>query len=87
MLPDPIEKPLMLPGDLLGLIPGKKRSAIYDAIRDGEIPSLRIGSRLYIPTGALRRLWGVDPAQSEGTAPTAVPHATTNPPVTSSESH
>lgn len=71
MLPDPVEKPLMLPSDLEGLIPGKKRSAIYEAIRAGEIPSLRIGSRVYIPTGQLRRLWGVDAESADGPGDTA----------------
>ncbi|MFC1926779.1 helix-turn-helix domain-containing protein, partial [Chloroflexota bacterium] len=32
------------------------RGLIYDAIRRGEIPSIRIGRRILIPTSALQQL-------------------------------
>ena len=35
---------------------GLGRSAAYDAIRSGEIPSVRVGRRLLVPVPALLRL-------------------------------
>jgi len=35
---------------------GLSRGLIYEAIRRGEIPSLRIGKRILIPRAALQRL-------------------------------
>ena len=43
------------------------RSSGYDAIKRGEIPSVRIGHRLLIPTAPLLRLLGAD------VAPTVAP--------------
>jgi excisionase family DNA binding protein len=37
---------------------GLGRSATYEAIRRGEIPSIRIGKRLLVPRAALDRLLG-----------------------------
>ncbi len=39
---------------------GLGRSASYEAVRRGEIPSLRLGKRRVVPTAALRRLLGLD---------------------------
>jgi len=36
------------------------RSAIYEAIRRGEIPSLRIGRTVLVPTSKLRALLGLE---------------------------
>jgi hypothetical protein len=41
-----------------------KRSATYEAIRRGQIASVKVGRKTFIPTAALRRLWGLD---DEGT--------------------
>ena len=38
---------------------GLGRSACYEAIGRGEIPSLRIGRRLFVQTAELRRLLGM----------------------------
>ncbi len=35
---------------------GMKRTATYDAVRRGQLPSLRLGRRLFIPVPALLRL-------------------------------
>jgi hypothetical protein len=59
-LPDPEVQPLLRPPDLIGVIPNLGRSAIYDAISRGDIPSIRVGGRLYIPTALLRQAWGLD---------------------------
>lgn len=60
-LPNPRERPLLQPGDLVGLIPGMGRSAIYEAVRRGDLPSVRCGRRVFIPTAALLAQWGLSP--------------------------
>lgn len=60
MLPNPSDRPLLKPDELVGLIPRLGRSAVYEAIARGEIPSIRYGSRVFIPTAALRAQWGLD---------------------------
>lgn len=39
-------------GELLGI----SRNSAYEAVRRGEIPSIRIGRRLVVPATALERL-------------------------------
>jgi excisionase family DNA binding protein len=39
---------------------GLKRSSAYSAIRTGELPHVRIGRRICVPTSALRRLLLID---------------------------
>ena len=36
------------------------RTAFYDAVRRGEIPSVRVGGRVLIPRAALERMFGSD---------------------------
>jgi excisionase family DNA binding protein len=43
-----------------GALVGLGRSAAYDAVRRGDLPSLRIGRRLVVPTAKLRALLGID---------------------------
>ena len=38
------------------------RSAAYAAAHRGEIPTIRIGGRLLVPTAALRQMLGLDTA-------------------------
>jgi excisionase family DNA binding protein len=40
---------------------GTGRTATYDAVRRGEIPSIKVGRKLVIPTAAVRRLLELDP--------------------------
>ncbi len=53
-LPDPSERPLLRVDELVGLIPGMSRSAAYNAVGRGELPSVRVGRRIYVPNAALR---------------------------------
>lgn len=91
MLPDPIEKPLLTVDDLaeLGIVPGKKRSALHEAVRAGDIPSVRISGRVYIPTAVLRRAWGIDPPLTANEAPVATEAlaASPDPAATKQEDH
>ncbi len=38
---------------------GMPASTVYDAIKSGSLPSIRLGTAIYIPTEPLRRLLGV----------------------------
>jgi predicted DNA-binding transcriptional regulator AlpA len=59
-LPDPRDRPLLKPGELEGFIPGMRRSAIYEAIRRGDLPSVRIGSRVFLANAEIRRLFRIE---------------------------
>jgi hypothetical protein len=59
VLPDPeVEPTVSVPraGACLGL----GRTASYHAAEAGQIPTLRIGKKLRVPTAALRRMVGLD---------------------------
>jgi excisionase family DNA binding protein len=58
MLQDKDEK-LVLSVDEARRILGLSRGLTYEAIRNGEIPSVRIGRRILIPRAALERLLAV----------------------------
>ncbi len=53
-LPDPAERPLLREPEARRALPGMSRSAFYDAVQRGDLPSVRVGRRLYIPNAALR---------------------------------
>jgi hypothetical protein len=65
MLPDPRERPLLTPDELVGMLP-LKRSALYSAIARGEIRSIRYGRRLYVVNAALQVQLGLGPPHDEG---------------------
>jgi excisionase family DNA binding protein len=45
-----------------GRILGLSKSAVYDAAHTGEIPTIRVGRRILVPTAALRRMLALDVA-------------------------
>jgi excisionase family DNA binding protein len=47
---------VMEAGRLLGL----SKASIYHAVQSGEVPSIRVGRRLLIPTASLRKMLGLD---------------------------
>ena len=56
-------------GEALG---GLSRNASYRAVKTGEIPSIRIGGRIVVPTAPLRKMLRMDEAASfeeAGSAP------------------
>ncbi len=59
-LPDPADRPLLRPDELIGILPGMGRSAIYEALRRGDLPSIRVGRRRYVPNQALRVALGLN---------------------------
>ncbi len=51
-----------VPVEVAGKAFGLSRAAAYAAVRNGQIPSLRIGTRYAVPTAALRRLLQIEEA-------------------------
>jgi excisionase family DNA binding protein len=59
VLPSPDVQPTVTveeAGDALGI----SRASAYEGVRNGEIPFIRVGRRIVVPTAALRRLLGID---------------------------
>jgi excisionase family DNA binding protein len=59
VLPSPETQPTLTveeAGDALGI----SRASAYEGVRTGEIPSIRVGRRIVVPTAALRRLLELD---------------------------
>jgi excisionase family DNA binding protein len=59
VVPDPATQPTISveeAGELLGI----GRSTAYDAVRTGEIPSIRFGRKIVVPTAAVRRMLRLD---------------------------
>ncbi len=59
-LPDPEERPTLPVWPDTGNLLGLSKAATYDAVSRGDIPAIRIGRRLLVPTAALRRMLSVD---------------------------
>jgi excisionase family DNA binding protein len=59
-LPNPSKEPT-ISVERAGLLLGISRGSAYEAVRRGEVPSIRIGHRVVVPTAALLRLLGIDP--------------------------
>lgn len=59
MLPDPEVQPTLTVADAAQAL-GIGRNAAYEAVQRGELPSLRLGRRVLVPTAQLRRMLGLD---------------------------
>jgi excisionase family DNA binding protein len=44
---------------------GVSRSAAYRAVAAGQLPSLRLGRRIYVPTARLLAMLGVSPEERQ----------------------
>jgi hypothetical protein len=53
---------LTVPVDTAAKIFGIGRNAAYDACKTGDIPSIRIGGRIAVPTAPLRKMLGLEAA-------------------------
>jgi excisionase family DNA binding protein len=60
-IPDPAERPTVTVEEA-GEVLGVSRASAYEAVRKGEIPSIKIGRRIVVPTAALRRKLELDNA-------------------------
>jgi hypothetical protein len=59
-IPDPSKRPFMSLWPETGRMLGLGRSSTFEAARRGEIPTVKFGARLVVPTAALRRLAQID---------------------------
>ncbi|MGX1323743.1 hypothetical protein AB7M17_007196 [Bradyrhizobium sp. USDA 377] len=59
---DLLTKNLTVPVDVAGRAIGLSRNAAYRATKTGEIPSIRIGGRIVVPTASLRKMLGLEVA-------------------------
>jgi excisionase family DNA binding protein len=64
MLPSPAEQPTTRVEDAARVL-GISRSAAYEGVRRGEIPAIRIGNRIVVPTAELWRMLGLRPEPGE----------------------
>ena len=56
---DPATKPT-LSVDEFAVVAGISRSTAFAAVHSGDVPSLRFGKRIRIPTAAVRRMLDLD---------------------------
>jgi excisionase family DNA binding protein len=63
-LPDPETRPTLTVWPETGRLLGLSKASTYAAVACGEIPSIRIGRRLLVPTAALRRLLAIEDGKS-----------------------
>ncbi len=59
-IPNPEDQPWLEVPDAGRLAFGLGRSASYDAARRGDLPTIRVGRKLIVPTAALRRILGLE---------------------------
>ena len=56
---DPTTHPT-LSVDEFAIVAGISRSTAFSAVHNGEVPSIRFGKRIRIPTAAVRRMLALD---------------------------
>lgn len=61
-VPDPTEQPTVTVEFTAGVL-GISRDSAYKAAAAGDIPTIRVGRRLLVPTAALRRMLALDDPQ------------------------
>ena len=59
LVPDPAAEPTMHM-DKVAKAFGLSRAAAYNGVQTGEIPSIRVGRRIVVPTAAVRRMLQLD---------------------------
>lgn len=57
-IPNASERPTLTVDEAAAIL-GISRSSAFNAAAAGELPTIRIGHRLLVPTAALRRLLGM----------------------------
>jgi hypothetical protein len=60
LIPDPETVPTLPLWPDAGRALRLERTATYQAARRGDIPTIRIGRKIVVPTAALRRMLGLD---------------------------
>ena len=59
LVPEATNQPTMQV-DAVAKALGLSRAAAYNAVQTGEIPSIRVGRRIVVPTAAVRRMLLLD---------------------------
>ena len=59
LVPEATNQPTMQVDDVAKAL-GLSRAAAYNGVQTGEIPSIRIGRRIVVPTAAVRRMLQLD---------------------------
>ena len=60
LLPDPTTEPT-ISVERAGQVLGISRASAYQAAQTGELPTIRFGRRLLVPTAVLARMLGQEP--------------------------
>ena len=66
MIPRPEDRPTVPIWPDAGTALGLSRTASYEGARRGQIPTIRIGRRVVVPTAALRRMLQLDDGDEAG---------------------
>jgi excisionase family DNA binding protein len=53
VIPDPETQPLLKPTEVAALM-GWSKNTVYELVRTGELGSIKVRQRIYVPTRALR---------------------------------
>lgn len=67
-LPDPKQQATLTVWPETAHILGLSKASAYEAARRGDIPTIKIGRRLLVPTAALRRMLAMDNDEPAGDA-------------------
>ncbi|HEY1621754.1 MAG TPA: helix-turn-helix domain-containing protein [Streptosporangiaceae bacterium] len=59
LIPDPMRTPTLTVPEA-GILLGLSRPSAYEAARRGDIPVLKLGRRLVVPTASLLRILGIE---------------------------
>ncbi|MCU0267314.1 MAG: helix-turn-helix domain-containing protein [Acidimicrobiales bacterium] len=62
--PDAADRPTLTVDEVAELL-GLSRNSVYDAVRTGAVPSIRIGRRYLVPTARLAEMLGLADGSSD----------------------
>jgi hypothetical protein len=54
-----LARPAITPAQALKVLP-MSRNGLYEAIRRGDIKTVKLGKKILVPTGPLRRQFGIE---------------------------
>jgi hypothetical protein len=62
-IPDPLDRPTLTVPEAGKIAFDLGYAASYEAAKRGDLPIIRCGRRMYVPTAALRQMLGIDPVE------------------------
>lgn len=57
----------------VGCVLKMSKNTVYEGARSGEIPSIRVGRNVRVPTAALRKMLGVEPVTAASSIRSVAP--------------